>query len=417
MVTIHQSLATNAPAYNDLTYVVSSSNVAQQNFRFVADIYISGVTGYFRQKKAPHPTYSTGIFDIHRIMENYVSHDIDISTYSFQRNTNSFRQYQVKFGEEYGISSGITVNAALTTASSGEVFNAALGFIQFKNFNIGQYRMGGVGSLFLTAAPSPQRIKVGENAWLHMIQNTSGNVYYAQVSTYTSSDGSGSALATYRIINPYPDSDANINNKYLRFGSGTNNLPYITEGEMLYPFSIAGNGMAIINNSVNSYSVKILNASFTVMSETRVYKVERGCSKYDEYRLHFLNKLGGFDSFTFNMITVESTDISRTLFKKSVGTATATTFTYDKSDKENQELSVSYQDSILFESDWITETEGTWLEELVHSPVVFIDDVNSGLLPINITKVRHVKRKANVDKIFNLQIEAKYSHNNFRQRG
>lgn len=411
-ITIQQSPGSKQPAYNELVYVVSSNNYTQQNFRFVADIYISGVSSpaYFRQKKSPHPTLNVGVFDIHRIVENYISHDISTTTYGFQRNENSGKQYQVKFGEEYGISSGIIVYDALTNSSSGDIFPGALGFLDYKDYSQANYILGGSTKKFLTNAPASQNIFTDENAWLYMIQETSGVISSARVVT---KNAAGATIDTINIVNPYPDSDADHRNQFLRFGCGTYNLNQIDSS------LLNGASQPIIGSNVASYTISIGSTPTggAIRSETRTFVIKENCSRYDTYRIHFLNKLGGFDSFTFNMIAVETFDIARSLFKKTVGTTTATTFSYAKSDKENRELSIEYQDTLRLESDWITETEATWLEELVHSPVVFLDHATHGLIALNITKSQHTKRRHIVDKTINLQVEAKYSFNNFRQRG
>src|SRR3990167_3293842 len=414
-ITIQQSPGSKQPAYSELAYVVSSTNIAQENFRFVADIYISGVSTptYFRQKKSPHPTLNVGVFDIHRILENYISHDISTSLYGFQRNEASWRQYEVQFREEYGISSGISVSSVLATGTSGDVINAAPGFVDFKDYAQDDYLMKLFGGAkFLTNAPLTQTIFSDENAWLYMMTESSGSIYYAQITTYSEIDLGGSLIDTHRIINVDTDSDRYKPGEFLRFGCGTRNLNFIP------PNLFQAGGQSIITPSVKSYSVSMRKSNFVGISEARIFNIIDNCySKFDQYRLHFLNKLGGFDSFTFNMIAAETTDIVRTLFKKTVGTTTATSFSYAKSDKENQELSVMYQDSLTMESDWVTEDEGTWLEELVHSPVVYLDHATHGLIALNITKSRHQKRKHSTDKLINIQIEAKYSHNNSRQRG
>lgn len=409
-ITIQQSPGTKQPAYNDLTFVVSSDNSAQQNFRFVADVYISGVSGYYRLKKAPDPTYSVGVFDVHRIIENYLTHDIAEDSYGFQRNDNSWRQYQVKFGEEYGISSGIVVYPNLTLSSSGDVINAALGFTEYKDYAQANYILSDSNKKFLTNAPSSQNINSSEHAWLHMLQETSGVVSSARIRTYNSA---GSLIEQFNIVNPYPDSDAEHRNQFLRFGCGTTNLNQIDES------LLNGSVQPIIADNVASYDITIRSSPTggANRSETRTYVITNNCSRFTTYRLHFLNKLGGFDSFTFSMRPQEQIDVSRNYYKKDVRATTATTSTYNKKDRENVEIAVNYQDSLVLESDWITEDEATWLEELIHSPVVYHYHATHKLMGINITTVRFQRKFFNTDKLINIIIEAKYSHNNSRQRG
>jgi len=408
--TIHQSAQLYSPAYNEIIYVISSDNTGQSNFRYVADIYISGVSGFFRLKKSPHPTLSNAVFDAHRILENYVTFDLETTSYGFKSNPNSWRKYQVKFGEEYGVSSGIVVYPNEVSASSGYVFNSSLGFVGFKDFTHSNYLLQGSGSKFLTNAPLSQNIFEDENAWLYMMEGSSGNVGSARVRTYNTAGG---IIATYNFTNPNPDSTADENEKFRRFGCGTRNLNLIDTALM------NGASQPIIAAGVASYDITIRTtaAGGAVRSEIRTYVVKEDCGRYKKYRLHFLNELGGFDSFSFNMIGREFIDSTRTEFKKTVGTTTATAFSYSKSDKENIELSTIYGERLALESDWVTEDEAAWLEELFHSPVVYLDDDTHGLLAVNVTKTSTERKTHANDKPINIQMELKFAFNNSRQRG
>ena len=55
MITVRQQPANLFPAYNDAVYMLSSSNVGQDNFKFVVDIYV-GATKVDRMLIPPHPT-------------------------------------------------------------------------------------------------------------------------------------------------------------------------------------------------------------------------------------------------------------------------------------------------------------------------------------------------------------------------
>jgi hypothetical protein len=81
-ITIQQDITGFRPAYNDDFYVVSSSNVAQTNFQFIADLYVNG-SYVTRLKTFPHATHGTGLFNPKRAIENYVTKDFDLATNLF----------------------------------------------------------------------------------------------------------------------------------------------------------------------------------------------------------------------------------------------------------------------------------------------------------------------------------------------
>ena len=181
-ITIQQQPLLYAPAYNDMVFVVSSSNVAQSNFKFIADVVINGVS--FRQAVFPNPTYNTGVFNIGRIVENYVSSNLSTNTYGFQENTNSIVTVTVKFGEEYGTTPVVYPNLTSVTKFA---WNSIFDFLEFNStsslyyiFNFG-VALNAKISVNLTSAPSSGVIRDDENAWLYALNHSSGTIYHAQI--------------------------------------------------------------------------------------------------------------------------------------------------------------------------------------------------------------------------------------------
>jgi hypothetical protein len=70
---------------------------------------------------------------------------------------------------------------------------------------------------------------------------------------------------------------------------------------------------------------------------------------------------------------------------------------------------------ITINSDWITEAESIWLEQLVTSPDVYIYD-GSDLVSVNITESAYQTRYEASQQLFNLVISFTYSQNRKRQR-
>ncbi len=198
-MTITQYPSKFSPAYNELVYVVTSSNQSQPNYKYICDIYAAdGTTRLARIKRIPQPD-GYGMFDLHRILENYVHYDIDAATVNFEKNSASGYPYIVKFGEEYGSDpTGPVQYLSLVTEEKRYVFNSVFDFPDFLNYNQTDWLIAAsVQKKFLTNAPIVQSIRPGTNAWLHFMTDT--NVVAKLVlKTYNSS---GTLLSTYSLTN------------------------------------------------------------------------------------------------------------------------------------------------------------------------------------------------------------------------
>ena len=58
----------------------------------------------------------------------------------------------------------------------------------------------------------------------------------------------------------------------------------------------------------------------------------------------------------------------------------------------------------------------TWLEELINSPEVYLDDSTYGLVSVNIMNSSFEFKQSVKDKLFNLEIEFEYSYDRYTQR-
>ena len=242
-----------------------------------------------------------------------------------------------------------------------------------------------------------------------MLLNTSGDIKYATVTTY---DSSFNLINAYKIINSaYYDVNP-VGERFLRFPSGYN-LDSISNS-----FIVNGQVQPIVSGaSVKYWDIQFSNSSNTLASETRNYKKDTTCTQQTEYRLHFLNKLGGFDSFTFTGASHFSTDIKRKKYEKPLGKFTsATAYSYQAKDAGEINFYTELKDTIKLYSDWVSEDVFAWLEELVTSPVIFHEDSTYGNVSVTVTETKHTRKKRINEKLFNLELTIQYSHNRFRQR-
>lgn len=406
-VTIQQEQSIFKPVYNEDFFVVTSNKYTEPNFQYVCDVYVNGnyVT---RTKTFPHPTNFSGLFSPKRIVEDYVSKDFDLATNNWTKNTNSYCYYQLKFGEEYGASSSGTViypNQAIS--GTNYVWNGIMDYEDYVSYTTNNYVLRDSNRKFLTNKPSAVNIQSSERDYLYCITATSGDVYYLDINTYTSA---GTLIDNYKLLNQYQD--VNVDSEYfVRVGTGTYNIS-ASSGSIISTNNI----FPIFGASVSYYTVKTTKFNGTVSSETKRYNIAEVCTKTTAQRLFFLNKLGGYDGFTFKNKTKINADITRSNFKKPQGTwASANSFGYSQSDRGITQYDTTIKDTITVVSDWITEAESVWLEELFTSPDVYLD--RDGVeIPVNITASTYETKQTAIGKLFNITVEYTYSYNRYRQR-
>lgn len=404
-ITVLQVPAPLMPAYNELPHLITSTNKTQANFKYICDIYINSVL-VDRLDCPPHPTYGTGLFNPARIIENYVNNDLDLTTYGFGTNSNSYTGYVLKFGESYGLSSsGVTNYPNLSVTGTKYVWNSVYDYEDYCSYSSGTINAGSSSSRFLTNRPSSGDIQFTENAYLYCNTMTSGTIDYATIIT---KDSSNATINTVKINNQFKAYPTEAS-RFLRFSSGPNNINQILPGY------ITLGSQPIINSTDYAYTIQFFNASNVAVTEQHRYTINSPCTKYTTYRVHFLNKLGGYDSFTFFKQNSFKSDITKSNFKSNLGVQTASSQTYSSSQRAITQYNTKIKDTVSCNSDWVSEAQITWLEELVTSPDVYVEKSGT-LVPINILNTTHERKLLVNQKLFNLKIDFQYSYERTRQR-
>jgi hypothetical protein len=362
-----------APAYNDTNFVITESSggiYTKDNFKFIAEVKQS--TTSLAKLKAPiyYGSTNKGVFNIGRILENYVSYDWNYNDSLASGCTNSIMDYKVEFGYEYSATAtGSVVEYTNLTSATGSVWNASLSEIDLVNYT-GQYTMDGDG-LFLTPFRN-KRIYRNQKDWLYAIRNTAT-----------------SAVVTY--------SDASTQTLTLP----VSNVVRIPSGSQL-----------TIPSGATYYDIVLKNGG-TTLSETYRVTIIDECSKYDTTDLFFLNSLGGFDSFRFNKVRRDTYDIQRKQFKSNPYTLGAS-YGYQTSSFKSKTYDTNLTHKVKMFSNWITEEQSQWLLDLVSSPVVFAYD--GTLVAVNIDANSYEVKKHIQDNAFFVELDVTYSLDSKRQR-
>lgn len=401
--------STYPPAYNPIVFSVNSTSYLQTNFKFIADIYLNNsATPLPRQKYPAIPGQNYQAIDIGGIVKNYVSRNPFIITENkFKTDDNSIVKITVQFGEEYGPSSGVTSYPNLTASSTYYGVNACLPYTNFITDSLLT-----LPTSFLTNAPRinsvvTQNIGVDEDSWLYFINSAPNVLRRLQIGAF---DVSGNILNICEFSNP-SSGVTSTEMRHLRVGVGTSELNSLTNADL-----ITGT-IPVLPANTSYYSVVLNNGTGASTSEVATFYIKTKCSKAStNYRMVWLNTKGGYDSFTFYGQNQRTSAIERKMYKKYAGYFNSGAFTFDnQNSRQNAQYNTVIKDTYKVTSDWITEAESTWLEELIASPdIYYVGD--SDLIPVNITDNNYTFKTTSRDQLFNLEINFQPCFERMRQQ-
>jgi hypothetical protein len=211
------------------------------------------------------------------------------------------------------------------------------------------YTLGDSTKKFLTDYNTTYKpIRLDDYETLSFVLSSTASVNMI-VETYNSSN---------TIINTYTTAITSPTYRRLDVGVGPMNL--VNSG---IPFWGASGSAA---SEVDNYSVSIKSTGGSSLSETRKYKIDKTCTNYTKQRLVFLNRVGGWDYFNFTLDSKRSLSISRTEYEKILD------WNYNIGDRGKSLLAQKAEVKMTLNSNWITESDSIWLEELLTSPEVFL---------------------------------------------
>lgn len=366
-------------AFNQMAFNVSSTQAGQTNFNFLADVYVSGILNAVSRIAIPkQPSVNTCLIDASPILKNYVKNDFfNVSGTNYcEANINSRVKYYVQFGELYDVSGVPTIYPDLRrfpTSGSNTAVNSIFGFEQFNTNVWNGYDVSGFG--FLTEIPERITIQQGQEL---------------RLSFYDPSN-----LIRYLYVDGIYE-DAIIANK--------------VSGEFLYNVNIKNLlGQAVPYQTIGTHTITLAN-SFVAAVKTITIEIVAACSKFDTIRLHWLNNLGGWDSYNFTKQSLKSMDIDRKQFKK------MQSINYSKSDRLKTNYNTTITDKLQINSDWISDEMADWFQGLLTSPIVYLERGADNFIAVNITNSNYlIQQYLNARKLHNLQLEIEYSYNRYTQ--
>lgn len=387
-ITIYDEPQLISPAGNPLVFTFSSDQTGQPNFSFVVEVYIES---QLRITQEVFRQFNTlGRIDVSEAVQSVIANP-QISTTIEYDATDSMVTYAIIVYEKYGTTPTIQASATSTTLKA---FNAALEHPEWINWDYTDYDPNATqNAKFLTYFPRSKRPLCGmdENFYLGYLEQTASAGVTLVCELY---DIQGNVIA----------SDFSISLTSVEFN-------ILNVG----PQVIIANSTITQTDFDDCYRYFVyVDVAGISSTETFFIYMDLECKRYDTYRLHWLNKLGAWDSFTFALVSTDTATVESFGYQRDPGVWDNTSYTYPLYQGQKVNYAKTKTKQLTLNSDWISEDVQNWLvQSLYDSPLVYMEAENGTQFePIKVTNSNYTLKKRRRDGLIQetVTIERTYTY-------
>lgn len=402
-----------------LIYVVSSTNSSESQFRYVYDIKLdtgAGLERIARIKQTPNPN-NYGIIDIAPIVEDYLKATLKSSTGSNQEihrinstdnnwcslNDDTVKFVEVEFGEHY-VQSGDTDPTTTANLTNDEIYvlDGAHQFEDGLNWTFDPYVADGAASRFLSNAPTIEYVESDQYrtlAWCALndgtIVATAGTI---RVTFYDSSNTPIQQEDIDISLSGGADPTTGENKAVQFFGCGPQNFE---EGSV-------ANLKPSNNPTLSWYTIRLRNAANNATASRAKAFYINDDKKYTPKVLAWQNRFGTWDYYSFQMKSTRNISMERGLYVTPHGDYSGSSYSYQTWERGRTTFGVKAYERVTVNSDYLTDEEYEWLEELLTSKEVYEIGTTTRAVVIEDTSF-DIKTGVN-DKLRQLAVKYRYAH-------
>jgi hypothetical protein len=372
--------ASYTSAHDSLWHIASSTNVSESSFKYVFDLQIGGADIATLKNYPDSGGY--GVLDVAPIVRNYLGSGFNPSGSSLLHFAGSFLfvDYTVLFGEEW-LGQEPILNQTSATAKGW-------------NYSLNPFRTS---------------ISYYANKFLTTRDRTAGEVINGEKFYITYFNANLSAVtATIQKINE----------------DGSNSGSPSTGGTLS---SLSSLLLDLSPYAINTY----LGTSF-IASTTYGYKVTIGsdtmimkqvcASRFTPVNLVFQNQFGGYDTFSFRLLSRQQKNFKRTTYQTADYQRSGTSMAFKNSSGVHyggvQALATQIDWSYLVTSDYVSAIDYALGAELLASNEVYLHITDGGsedYYPIVMKDTNYQEKVSTSDKLFNYQLQFDLGQKQFSQ--
>lgn len=418
------------PALNPEVYIVSSTIAATANqFRYICDVRDANGAIVTRlktdkdTKMIPSITSGVGYFDVSTIVRTLIvptKQGINLTGFRNLLSPNSVSSaYSVVLGEQYidNLTNPPTIiTTGLVTGSTKYAVFGQLSQMEYTDFSMWTNRFPALGGVSTSNLPLctwlTKNVYSDTYDYLSAGQDPSGGnaLVSARVTYYNQNN---TQLRQYNVL-----AGGTTNNAVVKtFGSGPLNIKSLTSGQ-------CSDGQSGVTNFPDyeggNYTIEFGSGTSWI---TPAKYVIRSCTPYKKIGIWFENKYGVFESFYFAYKNRQSINVARNTYLRNVRKSRTTIGPNASVYEETSTTIYSGNQKTLWNlnSAILTENEYTWLQEMIDSPMCWLD--LSQIYPtislissqidcvINNTDYNLIKRANDKQKSLNIQAEEGFVNN------
>ena len=392
-ITFHTQPQLFTPGSNPVVWTFSSDETAQPNFSYIVEVYVNSILHSTHQVFPQNGIYAK--FNASEIARGLLSSPLILDGTLVTLYNSAFDYYTITVYEQYGTPPAIE---ASDSSNLQYVFNAALRHQDFVNWDYMNYNVSTfnpiAGISYLTSWPRTYKYLCGlnEKVFLGFFTDDSNvdvniRLYNAANSLIVSSLGNSIAFQELNVIDASPQNI--INNTAITSGDFSTCVYYT------FRTNATGGGPYI--------------------RATEYFKIyiDTECQRYPSRRLHWLNKFGVWDSFTFDLVSTDSTKVEGNRYEKEKGIWEDENYVYPLYQGEGTTFSKRAEDTLTLNSDWIKQDVQQWLvRELYESPSVYLES-DGNFEPVNVTNATYKLKVSRRDGLIQelVEIQRTYSFN------
>jgi hypothetical protein len=460
-ITILQNPTPITLSNSDLIWEVTSSFVTSSQFQYVCSLQDGCGNVLTTVQQRPNQN-GKGVFNLGRIIKQYLDYDeyaLDIGKglggSLFNKNTETAKFFKVAFGERYGTSpssstnvyNGIVNNITGSPSNTGSI--SSYYFINgVLDRNYGQWNWDTSSYFKMETTPnnsssfsynvgltsSPREFYIQDTDF-HSVSLLNGNL------NSSTSSAQDITWAVYRFYSGstqtdiYDEPNINVVNNNLWGGPRLNQSQSFsqvnsintcsnitgsqTSGSLLIHVGIGTGNLKAKNPAIpigdwdrytvtfytqNSSSLNTFNTG-GIWDQFTFIRKNSYCG-YEPIRFAWINEFGVWDYWNFTLATDKVTNLEiGTSRKNFVDYSTSTNIVnYDKKRPGNVKYFTNINQLFTVNSDWLTQQQADWLENLFWSSQVYIQD-GSSWIPIIIQNTSFVsKTNPRTQKLFNYSV-------------
>lgn len=397
-ITITQEPQRFQPACNPYVWVFESDQTGQPNFSFIVELYVGGSLVSTHQVFNESANYAK--FDASGDLRCLLTSDMVTTGSLLTYYDPAVDVVNIRVYEKYGTPP--VLSGVFATGTVNRAWNASLRHPDFINYDhltymVSRNNVNSGNILFLTDFPRTRKYFVGlyESAFLTFINRSKPTVdFYLKLYDIT-----GSLVTSYTVT--IIVGDLNV------IDCSPQNL-------------IANTPVTLVDfQSSAYYTIRVQGVDAGIYSgftETFTFWIDTECHRYDTHRLHWLNKLGGWDSFTFTLVSTNSTNVKTSDYQRERGQwdTSGTAWEYTQYHGEQMAFNKYAIDKTVLNSDWIHESVQQWLvRDLYESPKVYLEVGIGKFEPVKVTNEDYTLQQRRVNGLIRevVNLERTYTYN------